>query len=129
MARVRELELEVCRGFYSDDGRDLLAAVRSLFVYGPGEDRATGYLYVEGEQDWPAGFCGPVLLDDLEQFLGIRFPIAAFQAYRNGSGCDWHADSPFDVQAILSLGITRTFGIRPAGEDTPQWIQDRKSVV
>jgi alkylated DNA repair dioxygenase AlkB len=96
-----------------DFGEDLFPAARSLFEYGPGEDRATDQLYAEGEQDWPDALAGrgPKLLDDLDELLGVRFTIAIFQAYRNGSGCDWHTDTPFDAQAVLSLGATRTFGI------------------
>ncbi len=96
----------------------LFDAVRELFTYGPGEDRAAGYLYSDGEQDWPASFApaGTELLADLEALLDVRFSIALFQAYRNGAGCDWHDDSAFDAQAILSLGATRTFGLRRPGE-------------
>lgn len=102
------------------DDLDLLPAARSLFTYDG--DRATGYLFTEGERGWPGPFAalGPQLLLDLEALLGIQFPIVAFQAYRGGAGCDWHADTPFDAQAILSLGATRTFGIRPHGGD-PEW--------
>lgn len=69
-------------------------------------DRATGYLDVADYAD---------LVDALELEVGVRFSIVAFQAYRDGAGCGWHADSPFDVQAVLSLGVTRTFGVRPLG--------------
>jgi alkylated DNA repair dioxygenase AlkB len=95
----------------------LLAAVRTLFEYGPGEDRATGYLYGDG-QPWPQALAelGHALLDDLEQLLAVRFEVVAFQAYRNGAGCPWHADTPFDAQAVLSLGATRTFGVRRTGD-------------
>jgi alkylated DNA repair dioxygenase AlkB len=48
----------------------------------------------------------------LRMQLGVAFTIAAFQAYRDGSGCGWHSDTPFGAQAILSLGMTRTFGYR-----------------
>jgi alkylated DNA repair dioxygenase AlkB len=104
---------------------DLLADLRALYVYGPGDDRATGYLYVEGEQDWAPELAttGPSVLADLEQLLGIRFTIVAFQAYCDGSGCDWHSDTPFDAQAILSLGVTRTFGIRSVDGGEPTWMQ------
>jgi alkylated DNA repair dioxygenase AlkB len=115
VARVRGIDgLAVHRSWRADDG--LLAAVRGLFGYGPGDDRATGYLYAEGEQDWPPPLAeaGPVLLADLRA-LGVAFTVVAFQAYRDGSGCDWHADTPFDAQAILSLGVTRTFGVREPG--------------
>lgn len=113
-------ELAVHRGWATGPG--LLAAVRGLFAYGPGDDRATGYLYTAGEQDWPAALtaAGPDLLDALADLLGVRFTISAFQAYRDGSGCDWHTDGPFDAQAVLSLGVTRTFGIRRPGE-APIW--------
>jgi alkylated DNA repair dioxygenase AlkB len=102
--------------------QDLLDAVRSVFTYGPGEDRATGNLY--GDQPWSAALAesGPVLLDQLDALLNVRFTHVVFQAYRNGSGCDWHADTPFDAQAVLSLGATRTFGVRPNGGE-PEWIQ------
>lgn len=95
--------------------QDLLPVVRSLFTYGPGEDRATG----EMSGDWLAE-----LLDRLESTLGVRFTIVAFQAYRDGSGCGWHTDDPFDAQAVLSLGVTRTFGVRPMGGE-PEWIRVR----
>lgn len=96
---------------------EVFAIAKGLFTYGPGEDRATGYLYAEGEQPWPPTFAatGQRLLTDLEKLLEVRFETAAFQAYRNGAGCDWHTDTPFDVQAILSLGVTRIFGIRKPG--------------
>jgi alkylated DNA repair dioxygenase AlkB len=106
------------------DDPGLLDLVRGLFTYGPGDDRATGYLYAQGEQPWPAGFAegGPVLLADLDTLLAVRFEVVAFQAYRNGSGCDWHADGAFDAQAVLSLGTTRTFGVRRSGAE-PVWMQ------
>lgn len=101
----------------------LLAAVRGLFSYEPGGDRATGQVYAEGEQDWVPGFgeVGPALLNDLAALLGVRFTIVIFQAYRNGAGCDWHADPPFDAQAVLSLGVSRTFGTRRTGGE-PEWM-------
>ena len=100
--------MRVLPGWLGD--ADLLPAVRSLFEFGD-EDRATGYL----SEDWG-------LLDRLESDLGVRFTIVAFQAYRNGSGCDWHADTPFDAQAVLSLGATRTFGVRLLPSGSPTWI-------
>lgn len=116
------MDARVYRGWNDDPG--LLAAVRGLFDYGDGDDRATGYLYTTGERGWPAvlSAAGPDLLDALADILGVRFTIVAFQAYRDGSGCDWHTDGPFDAQAVLSLGATRTFGLRRPGEE-PQWIQ------
>jgi alkylated DNA repair dioxygenase AlkB len=102
----------------------LLAAARNLFVYGPGEDRATGYVFAAGEQAWPDALLGwgSGLVDGLERLLGIRFTIALFQAYRNGSGCGWHSDDAFDAQAILSLGVTRTFGVRQP-DAAPVWMR------
>lgn len=111
-------DLRVYRKWRDDPG--LLTAVRGLFTYGPGEDRAAGYVYsADDGQDWPAGLvtAGPPLLADLEHTLGVRFTIALFQAYRNGAGCDWHSDDAFDAQAVLSLGVTRTFGVRQADGD------------
>lgn len=115
-------DLRVYRKWKAD--ADLLIHVRREFAYGPGDNRATGYLYSVGEQLWPGCFAqaGPALLDDLDQLLGIRFTIVAFQAYMDGAGCDWHQDGPFDAQAVLSLGVTRTFGVRPLGGD-PEWVQ------
>lgn len=114
------MDLEVHRRWREDPG--LLAAVRGLFAYGPGDDRATGSLYVQGEQPWADGLAevGPRLIEDLARLLGVRHEIVIFQAYRDGAGCGWHADTPFDAQAVLSLGVTRTFGVRrPGGE--PVW--------
>jgi alkylated DNA repair dioxygenase AlkB len=104
------------------DGIYIPIAMGPLLAYAPGEDRATGYLYGDGAE-WPPDLAtaGPKLLDDLERATGIRFTHVVFQAYRNGSGCDWHADTPFDAQAILSLGATRKFGIRPIGGE-PEWL-------
>lgn len=110
------MELRVHRGW--NILPSLLDSVRALFEYGPGEDRATGYIY--GDCDWPDGFPGDALLDQLEQTLGVRFTIALYQAYRNGTGCDWHTDDAFDAQAILSLGATRTFEIRRDGKH--EWL-------
>lgn len=114
--------MQIHRGWRPDG--DLLIRLRRLFTYGPGDSRATGYLYSEGEQPWRSELAnvGPRLLADLDDLLGVRFPIVAFQAYLDGAGCDWHTDSPFDYQAVLSLGVTRTFGIRQIG-GPPEWIQ------
>ena len=99
---------------------DLLPAVRSTFEFDG--DRATGYLFGDG-LDWTPGLAeyGREILDRLEVDRRIRFTHVAFQAYRNGSGCDWHADTPFDAQAVLSLGATRTFGVRPIGGEA-EWL-------
>lgn len=61
------------------------------------------------------------MLADLQQLLGVRFTIVVFQAYRDGAGVGWHADEGYDVQAVLSLGVTRTFGVRRPGEE-PEWV-------
>lgn len=123
MAGVCQLigeRLQVFSG-WSDDPT-LLPSVRRPVTYGPGEDRATGTLY-EHERWLSADIeaLGLQLLGDLQSQLGVRFTILVFQGYRNGAGCDWHADTPFDAQAILSLGVTRTFGVRPVGGE-PQWM-------
>ena len=111
---VLQLRLETFDG--------LLGLVRHLFTFGTGNDRATGVLCGEG-REWPEPLAtlGPDLLEALQWGTGVRFTIVAFQAYRNGSGCDWHADTPFDAQAVLSLGATRTFGVRPIGGE-PEWL-------
>lgn len=102
----------------------LLAQLRKHARYGPGENRATGYLYIAGDLDWPDGLTGlgEVLRQDLTRLTGEWFTVVAFQGYRDGSGVGWHDDANFAAQAILSLGATRTFGIRrkPAGE--PHWM-------
>lgn len=105
----------------------ILTALRQCYSYTEGSpDRASDWLYsdhdgpVVRKQEWPASLTilGPQLLDDLEELLGLRFQAVAFQAYLDGSGVDWHYDRDWDVQAILSLGVTRTFGLRRDGEET-----------
>jgi alkylated DNA repair dioxygenase AlkB len=116
-------DLQVTRRWYTEQPDELLARVRQSFTYAKDENRANGYFYMEGGQDWPSALkvFGPELIDDLEARLGVRFTIVVFQAYRDGSGCGWHADDGYSTQAILSLGVTRKFGIRkPDGE--PVWI-------
>jgi alkylated DNA repair dioxygenase AlkB len=114
-------DLRVFRAWRDDPG--LLPAMRTLFSYADGDDRATGYLFGDG-QEWAPALAGhgPALLDDLERDVGVRFEVVAFQAYLNGSGCNWHSDNPSFAQAILSLGVTRTFGVRPIDGD-PEWIK------
>jgi alkylated DNA repair dioxygenase AlkB len=57
------------------------------------------------------------LVAALEATTGVRFTVFAFQAYRDGTaGCDWHRDASFGAQAIVSLGATRTFGVRCGDE-------------
>jgi alkylated DNA repair dioxygenase AlkB len=121
-ASTSSTDLLVCPKWRDDPV--LFAAARALFTYGGGDDRATGQLYADGEQGWPASFveAGPALLDALDGMFGVRFTVVAFQAYRDGAGCAWHADTPFDAQAVLSLGVSRTFGVRPTGGE-PQWVK------
>lgn len=118
--------LQVHRGWRAD--ASLFSTVRALFEF-VDEDRATGYLF--GDQPWPASLAdvGPDLIADLHGLLGIRFEMVAWQAYRNGSGCDWHRDTPFDVQAVLSLGASRTFGTRPIGGEPTWTIVDHGDLV
>lgn len=103
---------------------EILPALRTLYSYTDREpDRATGWLYSAGQygqlapRPWPDALAGhgPVLLDALERDIGVRFTACAFQAYRDGAGVDWHHDRDWPVQAILSLGVTRSFGIRSDG--------------
>lgn len=103
-------------------GSDPLPAVRGRFAYAPGDNRATGQLYAAGEQSWPDSLAevGPALLVALRRDVGVDLPIVIFQAYRDGAGCGWHQDTPFDSQAVLSLGATRSFGVRPVG-GVPVW--------
>jgi len=92
----------------------VFAALRRCFTYAPADNRATGYLYADGEQDWPEAMAalGPWLIAELHQLLNVRFTVVAFQAYQDGNAwTDWHVDSAFGGQAILSLGATRTFGV------------------
>lgn len=115
MAAAGDCPLRVIRGWNIHPG--LLGALKSCFTYGAGEDRATGYLYAEGEQGWPGPLAklGPMVLAAAAADLGERFSHVAFQAYRDGSGTPWHADAPFAAQAVLSLGVTRSFQVRRAG--------------
>lgn len=113
-------ELQIHRRFWQPD---VLTGLRASFTYIPAtDDRATGHVYLDG--NWTPNLAdpGPPLLVAVEELVGERLPIVAFQAYRNGAGCGWHTDSPFGAQAVLSLGVTRTFGVRPLGGE-PQWHQ------
>ena len=105
---------ELFAGWRRDD-TVLLPALRPLVTYKEG--RATGWLYLpEGPPPtpWPGLFTtlGPRLLADLETTTGIRFTAVAYQAYLDGTGCGWHHDRGWDIQAILSLGVTRSLGLR-----------------
>jgi alkylated DNA repair dioxygenase AlkB len=113
--------VDIYRKWRDDPG--LFDQVRGLFTYDP-DGRANGYLFIEDGQPWPPSLAeaGPRLLADLGELLGVRFTTVVFQAYLDGSGCGWHSDEGWDVQAILSLGVTRTFGIRRPDGD-PVWLQ------
>jgi alkylated DNA repair dioxygenase AlkB len=110
-------------GWRKDDA-GTLSALRQCYRYSDRwQDRVTGWLYSDGAQiqalPWPGPLegLGPVLLAGLKRDTGERFSAVAFQAYRNGTGCDWHYDRDWGTQAILSFGVTRTFGLRnQAGE-------------
>ena len=98
----------------------LLAALRQCFTY-PAGDRATGWLWLPDRPPhvtWPGPLAvlGPDLLLELEGLLGAAFTACCFQAYRDGAGQDWHHDRDWGAQAILSLGVTRSFAVRRAGE-------------
>ena len=96
----------------------LLPALQLLFTYAG--DRATGWLWLPYQPPvtpWPPPFAdlGPWLLTDLERETGVAFTACCFQAYRDGTGTGWHSDKNWGAQAILSLGVTRTFGLRRHG--------------
>jgi alkylated DNA repair dioxygenase AlkB len=108
---------QLCRG-WAYGTQTLLAALRECFTYHQG--RAGGHLYESGT--WVEQFAlrGPHLLAAASAWPGVAFTSVSFQAYLDGSGCDWHTDKPYGDQAILSLGVTRSFGLRPPGGE-PQW--------
>lgn len=115
-------DLQVYRKWNQDP--DLLDRVRDLFVYPPGEDRLGAHIYMENQQDWVADFAesGRRLLQTLDELLGVRFTVVVLQAYRNGTGCTWHDDASYEAQATLSLGVTRSFGVRWLDGD-PSWLK------
>ena len=103
--------LGIHRGRYKPQADRLLEKVRQHYIYPPGENRASGYLSTDMVWVEP-------IVDDLAELLGIRFTILALQGYKDGTaGTAWHADDNFGDQAILSLGVTRLFGIRRGGLD------------
>jgi alkylated DNA repair dioxygenase AlkB len=113
------MDWRLLRGWRAGDTQ-LLPALRPLIEYR--ENRATGWLFLPDRPPyvaWPGPFAdlGPQLLADLEADTGITFTACAFQAYRDGAGCGWHHDRDWAAQAVLSLGVTRTFGLRRAGEE------------
>lgn len=106
---------------WRDDGETIMAALRTQYAYtGREPDRATGWLYAARQigqlppTPWPAELAelGNQLLRQLEEDTGTVFEAACFQAYLDGSGCGWHYDRDWDEQAVLSLGVTRKFGLR-----------------
>jgi alkylated DNA repair dioxygenase AlkB len=116
------LTYRLIRGWRAHD-RDLLPALRTLFTYTAREPgRATGWLYLPDRPPfaaWPPvlAMLGPFLLDALERDTGIAFGACAFQAYLDGTGCGWHHDRDWAAQAVLSLGVTRSFGLRRGGRE------------
>jgi alkylated DNA repair dioxygenase AlkB len=112
----------IVRGWRSSDHLDLFDEIRERFTYVDGDIRAAGYV---DDEVWLAP-----LLDALEQLLEVRFTTVAFQAYRTGeASCPWHADQNFDIQTILSLGATRTFAVRRAGEEQRYELESGDLVV
>ena len=70
-------ELQILRGWNSDPG--LLDAIRGLFTYTPGDDRATGYIYSLGDKmAWPDAWAdrGPRILVDLKNSTGVRWILS-----------------------------------------------------
>lgn len=103
------------------DSESILNALRAQYAYTEREpDRATGWLWSARQigqlppTPWPGELEEPGnrLLARLEEDTGTVFEAACFQAYLHGSGCGWHYDRDWDEQAVLSLGITRKFGLR-----------------
>jgi len=100
--------------------RTTLPALRRCFSY-DGADRATGWLYLLDRPPnvhWPGPLTaiGSRLLAGLASDTGVTFTACCFQAYRDGAGQDWHHDRDWGAQAILSLGVTRSFAVRRPGE-------------
>lgn len=98
---------------------ELMPALSGLYDW-DAAGRATGWLLLQDRPPataWPQPLAeaGPALLAALLGATGIRFTAVCFQAYLNGAGTGWHTDAEWDAQAILSLGVTRTFGIRRTG--------------
>ena len=117
------MSYQLFRGWRTDSAV-ILAALRTQYSYTEREpDRATGWLWSARRigmlpvTSWPEPLAelGDQLIASLEESTGVRFEAACFQAYLNGTGCGWHYDRDWDEQAILSLGITRKFGLRRDG--------------
>lgn len=114
------MDYRLLRGWRAGD-EWLLPALRQVFTWAG--DRATGWLWLPDRPPvtpWLPEFTrlGPQLLAALERDTGTRFTACCFQAYRDGTGCGWHHDRDWGAQAVLSLGVTRSFGLRgQAGEE------------
>ena len=68
-----------------------------------------------GRSEWPASLAS--VRDQIEELVGVRFPVARCVYYRDGSeGMDFHTDppayGPTDSIASLSLGAEREFILR-----------------
>src|SRR6516225_5927084 len=98
------------RGWRAADTQ-LLPMLREVFAYTEREPgRATGWLLLQDRPPvtgWPGPFAD----------LGPRFTAVAFQAYLDGTGCGWHHDRDWGAQAVLSLGVTRSLGLRRGGAE------------
>lgn len=114
------MSYRVIPGWLAGEAR-LLPAVQALYAYDDKwPNRATGWAYgMPPSPGWPFTLrdLGPVLLASLERDTGTVFTAVAYQAYRDGTGCGWHHDRDWGAQAILSLGVPRTFGLRKAGHE------------
>lgn len=124
-------------GYVADTG-PVLEALRTQYEYTDREpDRATGWLYADRQigqlpfTPWagPLSEHGPRLLDLFENLTGVRFNVACFQAYLDGSGVSWHYDRDWDAQVVLSLGVTRTFGLRRTGSGNEEFTSLREGDV
>jgi len=113
------------RGWLGNDADGVLAAMKECFSYGSWKpDRQTDWLWASPHakllppRDWPQPMAviGPQLLDWLYLRTENRYQACCYQAYLDGAGTGWHYDADWPLQATISLGCTRTFGIRPRGE-------------
>jgi len=113
------MDWRLFRGWRAGDAW-LLPALRRSFAY-TGGDRATGWLWLPDRPPhvtWPLAFAdlGPDLLLELQALLDMQVSAVCYQAYRDGAGTGWHHDRDWGAQAILSLGVTRSFAVRRPGE-------------
>ena len=121
-------EWRLLRGWRGADTQ-LLPALREVFTYPEREPgRATGWLLLQDRPpvtEWPEPFIdlGLWLLAGLDAEVGVRFTAVCYQAYLDGAGCGWHHDRDWGAQAVLSLGVTRTFGLRRGGGLVETFVQ------